>query len=340
MGVRGLTGFIARHAELYLTPYELHDCNLVIDGDNLSCNLYKDVTGNYSAFGGDYDDFYRAVVNFFVVLAECNIKAYVLMDGGYEQRKLRTVNKRMRGKISVIKRINPCAAITVFPVMMKEVFVDAVRDCGVPVMRCVFEADDELAALGRKLKCPVLSYDSDFYIHNVRYIPLITLTVKAHTKVYKKNEELSTNPEDEVRKLRKNEAKKVDKRTRGNRIMNEIVVDNQEKSGKRVSYKYLDCCMYRIENLIARGSLSKEKLPLFAAMLGNDYISRSCFKNFFQTGMGKMGRSRKTTQQSQRRIKAILQWLKTETGETALNKIMTRLQKVRIITIISNITIE
>lgn len=59
MGVRGLTGFIARHAELYLTPYELHDCNLVIDGDNLACNLYKDVTGNYSAFGGDYDDFYR-----------------------------------------------------------------------------------------------------------------------------------------------------------------------------------------------------------------------------------------------------------------------------------------
>ncbi|XP_065357891.1 protein asteroid [Calliphora vicina] len=323
MGVRGLTGFIARNAELYLTPYELHDCNLVIDGDNLACNLYKDVTGNYSAFGGDYDDFYRAVVNFFVVLAECNIKAYVLMDGGYEQRKLRTVGKRMRGKISVIKRINPCASITVFPVMMKEVFVDAVKDCGVPVMRCVFEADDELAALSRKLKCPVLSYDSDFYIHNVKYIPLITLTVKAHTKLCRSN--IIENPEEETRKLRKNEAKKVDKRTRGNRIMDAIVVDNKEKPKKGKSYKYLDCCMYRIENLIARGSLSKEKLPLFAAMLGNDYISRSCFKNFFQSGMGKVGRSRKTKQQ-QRRIKVILQWLKTETAESALEKIMTRLQ--------------
>lgn len=253
MGVRGLTGFIARNAELYLTPYELHDCNLVIDGDNLACNLYKDVTGNYSAFGGDYDDFYRAVVNFFVVLAECNIKAYVLMDGGYEQRKLRTVGKRMRGKISVIKRINPCASITVFPVMMKEVFVDAVKDCGVPVMRCVFEADDELAALSRKLKCPVLSYDSDFYIHNVKYIPLITLTVKAHTKLCRNN--IIENPEDETRKLRKNEAKKVDKRTRGNRVMDTIVVDNKEKPKKGKSYKYLDCCMYRIENLIARGSI-------------------------------------------------------------------------------------
>ncbi|KAM7351736.1 single-strand DNA endonuclease protein asteroid [Cochliomyia hominivorax] len=323
MGVRGLTGFIARHAELYLTPYELHDCNLVIDGDNLACNLYKDVTGNYSAFGGDYDDFYRAVVNFFVVLAECNIKAYVLMDGGYEHRKLRTVGKRMRGKISVIKRINPCASITVFPLMMKEVFIDAVKDCGVPVMRCVFEADDELAALGRKLKCPVLSYDSDFYIHNVKYIPLITLTIKAHTKICKSN--LADNSEDNNRQLRKNEAKKVEKQTKGNRIMDTIVVDNKEKPKKGKTYKYLDCCMYRIENLISRKSLSKEKLPLFAAMLGNDYISRSSFHNFFQSGMGKVGRSRKTNQQ-QRRIRVILQWLKNETADSALKKILTRLQ--------------
>uniref|UniRef100_A0A1I8NN98 Uncharacterized protein n=1 Tax=Stomoxys calcitrans TaxID=35570 RepID=A0A1I8NN98_STOCA len=325
MGVRGLTGFIARNAEQYLTPHELHDCNLVIDGDNLACNLYKDVTGNYSAFGGDYDDFYRAVVNFFVVLAECNIKAYVLMDGGYEQRKLRTVSKRMRGKICVIKRINPCASITVFPLMMKEVFVDAVRDCEVPIMRCVFEADDELAALGRKLNCPVLSYDSDFYIHNVRYIPLITLTVKAHTKVYKNNS--STDAVN--KKLKKAEAKKVDKQTRGNRIMDTIVVNNQERrKGKGKTYKYLDCCMYRIDNLISGGSLNKAKLPLFAALLGNDYISRSAFHNFFSSGMVKGGRSRsRKTNHQQRRIRAVIQWLKNETAESAMTKILSRLQK-------------
>ncbi|XP_061395039.1 protein asteroid [Musca vetustissima] len=324
MGVRGLTGFIARNAEKYLTPYELHDTNLLIDGDNLACNLYKDATGINSAFGGDYDNFYRAVVNFFVVLAECNIKPYVLMDGGYEQRKLRTVGKRMRGKISVIKRINPNASITVFPLMMKEVFVDAVRDCNVPVMRCVFEADDELAALGRKLNCPVLSYDSDFYIHNVRYIPLITLTVKTHTKTYKEKEDEDGDSE---RKLRKTEAKKLDKRTRNNRVMDTIVVDNKErKQRKGKSYKYLDCCMYRVENLIARGSLSKEKLPLFAALLGNDYISRSAFKNFYMSGMVKIGRGRKPNHQ-QRRIRLILKWLKDETSESAMNKIMSRLQK-------------
>lgn len=292
----------------------------------MSCNLYRDVLGSNSAFGGNYDEFYRAVVNFFVVLAECNIKSYVLMDGGYEYRKLRTVGKRMRGKISAIKKINPFSSICVFPVMMKEVFVDAVRDCGVPVMRCVFEADDELAALSRKLKCPVLSYDSDFYIHNVRYIPLVTLTVKAHTKTYKEAEKDAGH--DINRKLKKTEAKKLEKRTKGNRIMEPIVVGNEEKPRKGKSYKYLDCCIYRIENLIARGSLSKEKLPLFAALVGNDYISRSAFRNFFVGGLVKLSRGRKTNQQ-QRRIKIILQWLKYETAESAMTKIMSRLQKVR-----------
>ena len=41
MGVRGLTTYIAQHAEKYLVPYELHDCDLVIDGDNLCSTLYR-----------------------------------------------------------------------------------------------------------------------------------------------------------------------------------------------------------------------------------------------------------------------------------------------------------
>lgn len=273
MGVRGLTSYIAQRAEIYLKPYELHDTALVIDGDNLACNLYKDVTGSYSAFGGDYDDFYRAVVQFFQVLAECNVRAYVLMDGGYEERKLRTVGQRLRGKIAVIKRINPCDSITLFPLHLKEVFVDAVRDCGVPVMRCVFEADDELAALSRKLNCPVLSYDSDFYIHNVKYIPLITLTVKVLTKQRKQ----TSTQEQPTRQLRRNEAKHVEKRTKSNKIlsgMKSADAKTTKRSSAKSSYKYLDCCIYRVHHLCGRGALSAEKLPLFAALLGNDYIAR------------------------------------------------------------------
>ncbi|XP_026844218.1 protein asteroid [Drosophila persimilis] len=323
MGVRGLTSYIAQRAEIYLKPYELHSTALVIDGDNLACNLYKDVTGCYSAFGGDYDDFYRAVLQFFQVLDECSIRPYVLMDGGYEERKLQTVGKRLRGKISVIKKINPNASITLFPLHLKEVFVDAVKDCGVPIMRCVFEADDELAALARKLNCPVLSYDSDFYIHNVKYIPLITLTVKVLTKQVKQH----SKPKD-TQDLRRAQAKHMEKRTKANKILGGIQTPAPAtvpaKPGK--TYKYLDCCIYRVEHLCGRGTLSAEKLPLFAALLGNDYIARSAFRNFFSAGMGKAGRSKKLKQQ-QRRIRVTLQWLRGETAESALAKVLSRLKK-------------
>ncbi|XP_064551432.1 protein asteroid [Drosophila montana] len=330
MGVRGLTSYIAQRAELYLKPHELHNTALVIDGDNLACNLYKDVTGCYSAFGGDYDDFYRAVVEFFQVLAECQIRAYVLMDGGYEERKLRTVGKRLRGKIAVIKRINPCDSITLFPLHLKEVFVDAVRDCGVPVMRCVFEADDELAALARKLNCPVLSYDSDFYIHNVKYIPLITLTVKVLTK------QRSKAKAETPRQLRRHEAKHVEKRTKANKIVSGITSQVTGKTSAKTSYKYLDCCIYRVEHLCGRGALSPEKLPLFAALLGNDYIARSAFRNFFAAGMGKAGRSRKLRKQ-QRRIRVILQWLREQTAESALAKVLSRLKKFQRDSLVSQV---
>ncbi|KAM8717263.1 hypothetical protein ACLKA7_004032 [Drosophila subpalustris] len=325
MGVRGLTSYIAQRAEIYLKPFELHNTALVIDGDNLACNLYKDVTGSYSAFGGDYDDFYRAVVEFFQVLAECNIRPYVLMDGGYEERKLRTVSKRLRGKISVIKKINPCASVTLFPLHLKEVFIDAVKDCAVPLMRCVFEADDELAALARKLNCPVLSYDSDFYIHNVKYIPLITLTVKVLTKQRKQGKHAEA--AQAQRKLKQHEAKHVEKRTKSHKIVSGIKTSSPEspaKTGK--TYNYLDCCIYRVEHLCGRGALSPEKLPLFAALLGNDYIARSAFRNFFAVGLGKAGRSRKLKQQ-QRRIRVILQWLREQTAEAALDKVLSRLKK-------------
>ncbi|EDV99130.1 protein asteroid [Drosophila grimshawi] len=332
MGVRGLTSYIAQRAEIYLKPYELHNTALVIDGDNLACNLYKDVTGTYSAFGGDYDDFYRAVLQFFQVLAECQIRAYVLMDGGYEERKLRTVSKRLRGKIAVIKRINPCASITLFPLHLKEVFVDAVRDCNVPVMRCVFEADDELAALARKLNCPVLSYDSDFYIHNVKYIPLITLTVKVLTKQLTKQPRTA-----DQRSLRQHEAKHVEKRTKAHKIMNGIKNSSAEQTSKSgATYKYLDCCIYRVEHLCGRGALSAEKLPLFAALLGNDYIARSAFRNFFAVGMGKAGRSRKLKKQ-QRRIRVILEWLRDQTAESALAKVLSRLKKTQRDSLVSQV---
>lgn len=134
----------------------------------------------------------------------------------------------------------------------------------------------------------------------------------------------------ETRDLRRNEAKHVEKRTKANKIVGGIQAPVQEAKtkGNIKTYKYLDCCIYRVSHLCGRGTLSAEKLPLFAALLGNDYIARSAFRNFFAAGMGKAGRSRKLKQQ-QKRIQVILKWLKEETAESALAKVLSRLKKVR-----------
>jgi hypothetical protein len=144
MGVKGLTTFIANQAERYLDPHELHDTNLVIDGDNLCSQIYKHSDRGLSAFGGNYDEFFRNVIEFFGILKKCNIVPYVLLDGGYERRKMKTTCQRLQSRIGVIKNVIPLDSYLVFPLMMREVFVDAMKHCNVNFYRCFFEADNEI----------------------------------------------------------------------------------------------------------------------------------------------------------------------------------------------------
>lgn len=107
MGVRGLTTYIADNADQFLNPLELHNCNLVIDGDSLSSQLYKSTSACNSAFGGNYDQYFSIVCNFFEMLKQCDITSYVLLDGGYQIKKLNTVKQRLRSKVGAIRHLNP-----------------------------------------------------------------------------------------------------------------------------------------------------------------------------------------------------------------------------------------
>lgn len=299
MGVRGLTTYVAEHADRYLVPFELYNCNVVIDGDSLTCYLYKSVN---SAFGGDYDHYFRAVCNFFNTLNQCNVTPYVLLDGGYELKKVNTVKQRLRSKIGAIKHLNPSSNQSTFPIMMREVFIEAMDECGVRYMRCTFEADDEVAALSRKLKCPVLSYDSDFYIHNVTYIPLVSLNLKISK-----------------RKIADSTKKPRQPSSDGDNTNSQI--------GKKPVIKecYIKCLMYQIANLAEQKKLRSEMLPLFAILLGNDFISSSIFKKFYlNVSMQKTGKN--NTRQG-KRIIALLRWLQNETVVSAVDKIINHVEK-------------
>lgn len=305
MGVRGLTTYISQNSKQFLKPFELHDCDLVIDGDNLSSQIYKWLSNCNSAFGGDYDQYYRTVIHVFKLFEKCNITPYVLLDGGYEQKKLKVVKQRLRSKIASIKYIRPTSNTSTFPLMMREVFVDALRDCGVSLMRCFFEADDEIALLAKKLNCPVLSYDSDFFIHNVLYIPSNTVTFK----VFKRS--LGLKPEDGKKR---GHCRKVEMK------------EDEVKSEKNDSYYFLDCSLYQIENLASAGGikLKEEMLPLFATLIGNDYIERKVLQKFHSTVQLK--KTKKKVSLQQKRILKTIQWLRHETLESAMTKILSRIR--------------
>lgn len=179
MGVRGLTTYINCNEHAFLKDFLLHDCCLIIDGHSLCAQLYR-MLNCLSAFGGDYDKVANYFRNFFKSLKKCNITPYVLFDGSHERRKLKTAYSRLKSKIFGASKLDPVTqgSIQIFPLLLRDVFREALSDMNVPYTVCEFEADDEIAAMARHLNCPVLSYDSDFFIYNVLYIPFNTLDFK------------------------------------------------------------------------------------------------------------------------------------------------------------------
>lgn len=194
MGIRGLTTFIQNRSHLYMEKYELHDTNLVMDGNSIACQLYRWHCKSNDCFGGDYDSFGQLIYKFFRFLFECKITPYIVFDGGYENRKIATVISRMKNKISSALALNTVTegSVSVFPLFLRDVFYEIVKKLNIKSVRCDFESDTETASIARSLNCPVLSYDSDYFIFDVMYIPFASLEMKVRkhkdskTKTYYK----------------------------------------------------------------------------------------------------------------------------------------------------------
>lgn len=159
----------------------------------------------------------------------------------------------------------------------------------------------------------MLSYDSDFYIFDGQYIPYVTITPKVYKKtVTKQSLEVEVVPKKQKgQKNVKRKAKKL------------IVEANSEgdEPVEEVTYNYLDCCMYTIENL-TDGVLENDMLPLFAIMLGNDFISRKWFAKFFRNVGRRSTKRKKNLSPQQKKIYTLLNWLQHETLRSAIRKIL------------------
>lgn len=177
MGILGLTTYINDHSDCYLKDYELRDTYLVIDGDNIICQLYISWENGNCAFGGDYDKYAQSVADFFDELLMCNVTPLVVIDGSYEKKKLKTILDRIKAKVRLASKCCPAnpQRTKIFPLMLTTVFKDVMNDKNIRYTQSLFEADNAVAAVAKALDCPVLSYDSDFYIYGTPYIPFKTL---------------------------------------------------------------------------------------------------------------------------------------------------------------------
>ncbi|XP_051948929.1 protein asteroid homolog 1-like isoform X1 [Xyrauchen texanus] len=173
MGVHGLTSYVEGNHQFF-TDMRFRDCRLVIDGCSLYFRLYFN-SGLDQARGGDYDTFAVLVRQFFAALSECNVKPFVVLDGGMDQtdKKFKTLQERTQSKIQEAHSLSRGSHGSVLPLLTREVFLQVLSELGVAFVQCISEADFEIASLAKHWGCPVLTNDSDFYIFDLRggYLP-------------------------------------------------------------------------------------------------------------------------------------------------------------------------
>lgn len=288
MGIPGFTKYINDRAHLYFENHELRDCSLIIDGHSISCQLYNwkhwqfDARSNNS-YGGDYDQYAYIVENFFRMLAQVRVKPIVVFDGGFEQRKLPTILNRMQDKINIADKLDPDFEsrqphTVVFPLFLREAFKDILRNLDIEMVMCEYEGDSEIASIAKSLNCPVLTFDSDYFLFGAQYIPFKTLDSKVRA------------------------------------------IENWRTG----TYKCISCKLYRIETFLdSFPGLQENTLHLLPVLLGNDYIDRNLFSKFLQSLNISVNVNMQDT------IQIVLDWLKSETPKSAINKILSSFKTIK-----------
>ncbi|NXG45226.1 ASTE1 protein, partial [Psilopogon haemacephalus] len=154
MGVCGLMRFVEERGSLF-SELRMRDTKLVVDGSSLYYCLCFASASDFRR-GGDYDLFAATVSDFFGSLRRCRIAPFLPVLRERAAERLRKACGLARGGSGELA-----------PLLVREVFVQALRRLGVPFVQCFAEADREIAGLASRWGCPVLSLDSDFCVFDL-----------------------------------------------------------------------------------------------------------------------------------------------------------------------------
>ena len=176
MGVPKLTSFLEKNFTGWMRE-NIAGC-LVIDGFSLCYYLYSFDWRH----GGQYHQFHDCVVKFFEALRLSKIEPIIVFDGiDYKQEKVMTTMKRRKEMILTISehvmhsRVRRLDAVNnILPLLAIEEFQCTLSSLLVKQVVVDGEADFIIAQLANYYSCPVLSKDSDFYMHNLKggFIPM------------------------------------------------------------------------------------------------------------------------------------------------------------------------
>lgn len=290
MGIHGLTSFIDNNPHL-LKDRQLHDCRVVIDGNNFYHFLYYYCNVRFQ-FGGDYDIFQRKISMIFSMFRSCNVEVFVVLDGAYtvDGKKFKTTISRARDRVFAAKRIVHGQRGSLIPCLARQTFTQTLDKLGIQHVTCDFEADNQLVTLANQWNCPVISNDSDFYIFDLSggFIPLDYIDFRP-------------------RRL------------------------PQSSGGAGDSAAFLPVQYYHVDEFIkCFQSLNRAVLPLFATMLGNDYVNARAFESFYQKKTPKCAARRYSASKKHQKIVSVLYWLEEkEDKEELVSQVLTFIRAER-----------
>ncbi|XP_039856588.1 protein asteroid homolog 1-like [Simochromis diagramma] len=147
---------------------------LIIDGAALYYSLYYNSYPKLDQHcGGDYPGFKDDVCKFFEALQDCEVTPYVILDGASGSEKQKSLHSRLKRRLENAKTIaesEPDAVpkgCNVLPPLVKDVFIEILKEKGIEFKQCLGEADPEVVSAANQKQCAVLSHDADFCIYDV-----------------------------------------------------------------------------------------------------------------------------------------------------------------------------
>jgi len=178
MGIKGLSTFFSEKT-LYFKDVSLSDTEVIIDGSNLYYLLVRSCKGANLAFGGDYDKLERHFKNYFTTFLKCNVTPIVIFDGGIDDIKMKTCLKSAQNLLQLSLNCNPTNQTKkmAMPCLSKDLMLSVLRELKIETLQTEYEADQAIALLGMKKKCPVLSNDSDFFVFSVDFVKLDSVDI-------------------------------------------------------------------------------------------------------------------------------------------------------------------